>query len=70
MRRQPKFLRVIRPAMRDVVLATAINLKRAVRKHRAAVLDRGALVVFIERDLIGASQVMQRFPIGRERCRE
>src|ERR1035437_976131 len=65
-RRQPEFLSVIRPAVRDVVLAAAIPLKRAVGEHGAIVLDLRGFVPLVELDLVCAGQVVQPLPIRRE----
>src|SRR5262249_14511597 len=69
-RGQPKFLRVIRPAMGNVVLATTINLKRAVGKHGAFVFDGRSLVAAIQLDLIRAGEIMQSLPVRRQRGRK
>ena len=53
--------------MRDVVLAAAIDFKRAVGKHRAAVVDRRRMIGFVERHLVRAGEIVQPLPVRRER---
>src|SRR5581483_10516648 len=63
---QPKVLCVVRPTVRDVVLAAAVHLVRAVRKLGAAIVKPGALVAFVGLNEVSTRQVAQTLLIRSE----
>src|SRR5258708_38594581 len=48
------------------MLATTIDLKRTVGKHRPLILDFRGVIISVESHLVGAGEIVQTFPIGRE----
>src|SRR4051794_13048168 len=68
MRPKPKLLRKVWPAVRNIMLAAAIHLERAVGEHRPTILNARSMVRSIQLHLVRAGQIMQPFPIRRNRC--